>query len=204
MNSRTLSRLTKDSLISKTKFVHHVLRTTPILSRDGNFRRIRMVKNEVIMLPSGGQVLPYFEDSEKKWKIVLVSQYRPAIKNMTVEGAGGILDGKAPQKALARELKEETGVRVNPRSIKIVLNEYAHPSILSASVFGGIVEIKAHMVTDKKIAGKKSENERTRVEICDFLHMLKEREKGLTKVDLLTSRLLDEVAKATGLLVKKY
>jgi len=34
--------------------------------------------------------------------------------------------------------------------------------------------------------------------------LLKKREEGVIKIDLMTSRLLDEIAKAVGLLVKKY
>ena len=181
-----------DKLIFKTKYVEHV------------FRTLKKITTEVIKLPRGGQVLPYFKDSKNAWKIVLVSQYRPAVKKKTLEGAGGRLDNEPAKEALSRELQEETGIKVKPSSIRTVFHEYAHPSILNASIFGGIAKINADMVTNKKKTGKKRENERTQVEIFDLVGFLKNREEGLVEIDLLTSRLLDEVAKAVGLLIKKY
>lgn len=204
MESRVLTRLIKDELISKTKFVHHVLRVTPWFRKNGKLGLVKMIKNEVIIGPPGGQVLPYFIDTSGRWKIVLVSQYRPAVKVITLEGAGGRFDNEPAQTALIRELKEETGIDVKSELVKIVFEEYTHPSILSATVFGGIVEITENMVEDKKKAGKRCENEQTQVKIFDLINFLKSREMRLIKIDLLTSRLLDEVAKATGHLVKTY
>ena len=158
----------------------------------------------VVILVPGGMVIPYFMSSKGKWKIVLVSQYRLAVKKKTLEGAGGRLDNEPVQIALSRELQEETGVKVKPSAIRIVLYEYTHPSILRSSIFGGIVKINENMVINKKRAGKKSENERTQVEIFDLIDFMEKREKKLIKIDLLTSRLLDEAAKAAGLLTKNY
>lgn len=205
MKDKVLVWLTTDRPISKTGFAHHVLRATPWLNRNGKLGVVKIVKNEVVMLPPGGQVLPYFKDSSGRWKIVLVRQYRSAIKKVTFEGAGGrVENGETAQTALSRELEEETGIKISPELIQIVFEEYVHPSILSATVFGGIVEITENIVEDKKNAGKKCENEQTQVEISDLILFIKKRRVKLVKVDLLTSRLVDEVAKATGLLVKKY
>ena len=163
-----------------------------------------MPNHTIIILPEGGLVLPYFKDSRGKWKIVLVSQYRPAVLKRTIEAPGGRLDSQPPKVALSRELEEEAGIKVKPRFIKIVVNEYTHPSILSSLNIGGIVEIDRRMVKNKKKAGKKCENEWTQVEVFDLIDLIKNREAKLIILDLMTSRLLDEVAKAVGLLAKKY
>lgn len=203
MKTKILVRLTRDVTLSKTRFVHHVVRVTPWLRRKARLKILRMVRNEVIILPPGGQVMPYFKDSSG-WKVVLVRQYRPAVKNTTIEGAGGRLENETAQVALSRELKEETKIKVVPELINIVFEEFTHPSILSASVFGGIVEITKDMVEDKTNAGNGHENEKTQVEIFELIDLLKRRDRAQIKVDLLTSRLLDEVAKVTGFLLKTY
>lgn len=187
-----MGRHTKEKIISKTKYVEHVTRTVAGYSR------------EVIKLPIGGQVLPYFKDIKGVWHVVLVSQYRIALKKKTLEAAGGRIDkGEAVQKALARELNEETGINAKPQAVTIIFNEYALTSLLNTSVFGGIIRISANMVKNKKKQNS-GNGERTQVEIFNLKDLLKKREKGTIKIDLLTSRLLDGVAKAVGLLVKKY
>ena len=185
-------RFTKEKIISKTKYVEHVVRTV-----DG-FNR------EVIKLPPGGQVLPYFKGTFGNWKVVLVSQFRISLEVKTIEGAGGRIDkGEAVEKALARELNEEAGIRVKPKAVTIVFNEYILTSLLNASAFGGIVKINAKMVENKKKRDS-GNGEHTQVEVFDLKDLLRKREAGTIKIDLMTSRLFDEVAKAVGLLVKKY
>ncbi len=193
-----------DKTVSKTKYVNHVFRRVTGFVRTENTAEPVEMNTEVIILPDGGQIIPYFKDKKGRWKIVLVSQYRPAIKGKTIEGAGGRLDDESAEIALARELEEETGIKVKPNLIKMVSHEYSGPSIISASVFGGIIKINAHAVKNKKNAGKKSENEWTQVEVFDLIDILKKHEDNKIMLDLLTSRLIDEVAKAVGLLVKKY
>ena len=182
----------KEKIISKTKYVEHIIRTAAGYSR------------EVIKLPLGGQVLPYFKDNRNAWRVVLVNQYRPAVLKKTIEAAGGQLDYEPAETALSRELLEETGIKVNPESIKIVINEYTHPSILNTCSTGGIVKINQRMVKNKRKAGNNHENEQTQVEIFDLIKLIKKREANLITLDLITSRLIDEVAKTVGLLVKKY
>ena len=188
-----MKRRIKEKIISKTKHMEHVLRTTVGCN------------SEVIKLPLGGQVMPYFKDAKGVWNVVLVNQYRIALKKNTLEAAGGIIDkGETPQEALSRELKEETGIRVKPKSIRIVFEEYPMSSIVDAIVFGGIVEIKTGTVKNKKIADDNHERENTRVKIFKLTDLIKKRLAKTLKIDLMTSRLIDEVAKAVGLLVKKY
>lgn len=194
----------KDKIISKTKYVNHVFRRVTGFKKKSAATEPIETNTEVIILSGGGLILPYFSSSRGRWKIVLVSQYRPAVLKKTLEAAGGLLDHQSVKTALIRELLEETGIKVNPQSIKITVNEYTHPSILSTRFIGGIVRINQNMVKNKKKAGNEFENERTQVEIFDLVELIKKRETNLITLDLMTSRLLDEVAKTVGLLVKKY
>lgn len=204
MDIRILPQTMRDKSVSKTKHVNHVVRKIVIFKNNGHtFRPIEM-KTSVIILSVGGLVLPYFENRRGRWKIVLVGQFRPAVKAITLEAPGGRLDSQSPNVALARELLEETRIKVSPHSIIMVVNEYTHPSILSTVNIGGIVKIKAEMVKNKKMAGKNSENELTQVEVFDLINILRKRDEGRIVPDLMTSRLIDEVAKTVGLLVKKY
>ncbi len=181
----------KERVISKTKYIEHVVRTV------NGFNR------EVIKLPPGGQIMPYFKDSQGAWRVVLVSQYRISLRDKTIEGAGGRIDkNETIKKALARELHEETGIIVKPKAIIIVFNEYVLTSLLDTNVFGGIVKINANVVKNKKKRDS-GNGEQTQVEIFNLMDLIKKREKSAIKIDLMTSRLIDEVAKAVGLLVKK-
>ncbi|MBI2446563.1 MAG: NUDIX domain-containing protein [Parcubacteria group bacterium] len=194
----------KDRIISKTKYLEHVIRTVVRFHKKGKSLNPVKINSSVIKLPHGGQVIPYFKDSSGNWKVVMVNQYRIPIKAETIEGAGGrIGKNEAIKKALARELNEETGIKINHKAITIIFSEYVAPSLLDASMFGGISKINANMVINKNrmISGK---NERTQVEIFDLKNLLKKREEGVIKIDLMTSRLLDELAKTVGLLVRKY
>lgn len=193
-----------DRAVSKTKYVNHVFRRVTGFNKNGATTEPIEINVEVIILPGGGLILPYFKNSRGRWSVVLVSQYRPAVKSTTLEAPGGILDSKFPKVALARELLEETGIRVSWQSIKIVVIEYTHPSILSNYNIGGIVRVDPKMVLNKKMAGKRCENERTQVEVFDLIELIKNREMSMMTFDLMTSRLIDEVAKTVGLLVKKY
>lgn len=158
-----------------------------------------------VNLPPGGHILPYFKDSRGRWKVVLVNQYREAVGKKTIEAPGGRIENREKTKtALSRELKEETGIKVNPKLINIVFYEYLHPPVLNISVFGALVKISQKMVKNKNKKGNANENESTQVELYDLANLLKKREAGKIKIDLMTSRLLDEIAKAVGLLVKKY
>lgn len=194
----------QDKPFSRTEHVSHVYRKITFLKDTNTVKKPLEMNTSVIILSGGGLVLPYFKNSRGRWKIVLVSQFRPAVKALTLEAPGGRLDSEPPKIALSRELLEETRINVTPRSIRIVVKEYTHPSILSTVNIGGIVEIKAYKVKNKKMAGKSCENEWTQVEVVDLIEIMKKREANLVILDLMTSRLIDEVAKTVGLLVKKY
>ena len=194
----------KEELVSKNRYVEHVIRTAISFKRKDRRLKPVKIKRTVIKLPPGGQVLPYFKDTFGKWKVVLVSQYRISLEVKTIEGAGGRIDkGETEEKALARELNEETGIKVEPKAITIVFNEYILTSLLNASAFGGIVRIKDSMVKNKNKRDS-GNGELTQVEIFDLKDLLRKREARAIKIDFMTSRLLDEVAKVTKLLVKKY
>lgn len=193
--------LIRDKTVLATKYIKHVFRHVKFNNKKSE--PFEMNTN-VIILPLGGLILPYFKDSEGKWKIVLVRQYRPAVKKQTIEAPGGKLDSEPAKTALSRELKEETGIKVGPKTIKIVIREYSNTSIININIIGGIVRINQCMVKDKKNAGNKSENEWTQVKIFDLIEILKKRDNGSIMLDLLTSRLIDEVAKEIGLLIKNY
>jgi len=194
----------KDRSLSQTKYVKHVRRRVTLFTVNKAKGEIIKTNTSVVILSGGGLVLPYFKDSCGRWNIVLVSQFRPAVTAVTVEAPGGRLDSETSDVALARELFEEAGIKVKPQSITIVVNEYTHPSILSTLNIGGIVRIKPNMVKNKKIAGNSHENEWTQVEIFDLVEIMKKRDAKLIMLDLMTSRLIDEVAKATKMLIKNY
>jgi len=189
-----------DKTLLTTKYMKHVLRRVIFNNRAKSFE----MNSDVIILPPGGLILSYFKDSEGQWKIVLVGQYRPAVGKKILEAPGGRLDSESPKIALARELMEEADIKVKPQSIRIVVNEYTHPSILNACFIGGIVRIGQKAVKNKIKAGNAFENERTQVKVFNLVEIIKKREANLITLDLMTSRLIDEVAKTVGLLIRQY
>lgn len=204
MKTLILPRSIQDRSVSKTKHVNHVFRQVIFpKNKDTAFAPIEM-NTEVIILSGGGLVLPYFKNSRGKWQVVFVSQFRPAVNTRTLEAPGGRLDSQSPAIALSRELLEEAGINVRPRSIKIVVDEYTHPSILSTVNIGGIVKINPKMVKNKEFGGNGYENEWTQVKVFDLIKILRRRDNNLIMIDLMTSRLIDEVAKTVGLLIRKY
>ena len=174
MNGKVTESLTiEDRSVSKTKYVNHVFRRVT-----GFYKKIAATKPieinaEVIILSGGGLILPYFSSSRGKWKIVLVSQYRPSVKTITLEAAGGGLNSEPANTALSRELLEETGIKVNPQSIKIAVNEYTHPSILSSRFIGGIVRINQCMVQNKEKPETNMKMNERKLKFLALLNLLK-------------------------------
>lgn len=204
MKDQHLKCFIEDRPLSQTKYVSHVHRKVTFFQKKGKTVKPVGMNLSVIILSGGGLVLPYFKNRRGKWKIVLVSQFRPAVKAITLEAPGGRLDSQSPNVALARELLEEAGIKVSPYSIVMVVSEYTHPSILNTVNIGGIVEIKANMVKNKKMAGNGYENEWTEVKIFDLVEVMKKRQSKIIMLDLMTSRLIDEIAKTVDLLAKNY
>jgi len=129
---RTAEVRLKDS--SKRQFVRHVLETGPAVS-----------------------ILPYFYDKAKKdWYVVLVRQYRPAVDAMCLEAPGGLTqEGKNLKKEMARELLEESGIKVKPIDIKIVGKQHLAASFCDQVVHLGIVNLK---ISDSKELAHLREN----------------------------------------------
>ncbi len=63
-----------------------------------------------LVVPDGVSIFAMTRDK----KIILVKQFRPALNTSTLEfPAGDVEQGESPQKAVARELYEETGYRAH-------------------------------------------------------------------------------------------
>lgn len=163
----------------------------------------------VILTPNGAQVLPYFWNG-KEWKVVMVEQFRIAVPGKTLEGPGGQVDWPDVPRCMAEEIKEETGIVVDPSRIEIVFCEYMWSSMTSARAWGGIVEISKADIPEKVLWGEFMRGEYMAVVVWPLAEILRLRDQKLTSasygdgLDLWTSRLLDEVAKKTGLLVRNY
>ena len=91
------------------------------------------VRKEKIRLPSGKMLSDYFTIDgiriaavlamDKKENILLVKQYRHAIKKFTYDIPGGAVDkGETPEATAKREMEEETGYF--PRRLKKILSFY--------------------------------------------------------------------------------
>lgn len=95
-------------------------------------------------MPDGRIVEPYYVMEFPNWgnavvvtddeKIVLVRQYRHAIKKTTLELPGGVIDqGETPEQAVLREIREETGYMAE--SISLLYTAAPNPATNSNSIF---------------------------------------------------------------------
>jgi|SRR3989344_5934801 len=76
-------------------------------------------------------VIVAFTDDQK---LLLVRQFRPASKQVTLELPGGVIDtGEAPEKAIIRELLEETGYQC--RELQFVGKGRCLPDRVNSDVF---------------------------------------------------------------------
>lgn len=158
-------------------------------------KKTRAISRGAIKTGEGANVLPYVFLKDA-WHVVLVEQFRLAIDAVTYEAPGGILEGDAKQ-SMARELKEEADIEVNPEDIEIRFREYYLPSLLEGSAWGGIIEIQPSQLPGNLNCGLALESEYTFVRVLplDEIQILKSQFSGKAVFDLWTSRLLDEVAK---------
>ena len=65
-------------------------------------------KYEIVEYPNFAGIIALTKEN----RIVFVKQYRPAVKEVTIEAPAGFIDkGEKPEEAALRELEEETGYR---------------------------------------------------------------------------------------------
>lgn len=162
------------------------------LVRFGNNSRV--VLNGVVEGPDGSNVLPYFIENGIL-HIVLVAQFRHAVEAITWEAPGGVVDSEDVKLSMARELKEETGIKINPADIKVVFKEYLLPQLVNAFGWGGVVEISKNDLSPNKIYGEPQEGEFTSLIVKPFVEIIDMRRKGDIILDFWTSRLINELAR---------
>jgi len=176
-----------------------------ILASDGQLIRTVTSQRGVIEAPDGAQVLPYFmglEDSQ--WYVVLVEQFRIAIPAQTIEAPGGEVDEVNPRESMARELWEEAHIRVTADDIELVYCERIQPSMMAARIWGGVVEVDESQLPSELLGGEFALGEYTVLVTRPLLELLKDRDALKFDLDLMLSRLIDEVAKRVRLLNKNY
>jgi ADP-ribose diphosphatase len=106
------------------------------------------IYEEDLILPNGNQVRWTFVKDyisvgviafTPEGKLLLVKQYRPALKQELVEIPAGLVDpGEDVEKAALRELEEETGYRA--KKITKVCEYFRSPGISSSKMFIYIAE----------------------------------------------------------------
>ncbi len=93
-------------------------------------------------------VLPYFYDEQKKiWNVVMVRQYRPAVDAVCLEAPGGLThEGSDLKREMARELQEESGIKITPRAIKVIGSQHLANSFCDQVVHLGIVKLPPKII----------------------------------------------------------
>lgn len=181
------------------------IRQADVLTSDGVFT----VSRGVIKAGDGANVLPYFWDDG--WKVVMVRQARVAPCVVTTEPPGGKIDYHEfededgftmPQEhvvksSMAKELKEEAGITVQPEKIRLVFAEYYLPQLLEGVAWGGVVEINKSDLP-AGLMTRHLGQEHTEMAVFDFGDLIVKKEnawRDFPVFDLWTSRLVDEVGK---------
>jgi 8-oxo-dGTP pyrophosphatase MutT (NUDIX family) len=136
--------------------------------------------------------------------VVMVEQFRIALRAVTLEAAGGEADEDDPRVSMARELEEEINLHVRSDRIKLVYTAFIQPPILTSKVFGGIVRISESDLPKELLGGEHQFGEFTVLTVRSLIPLLKSRDAGEFTFDLETSRLLDAVAEAVGLIERRY
>ncbi len=195
------------------KFITYRWPQMTVEVNSGTLKRTFISSRGVAYGADGCVVVPYFHDPfDNRWKIVMVKQFRVAVESETIEPAGGRISEDPlicfskdlAKNAMAREMEEEIGLVVHPSKIKIVLVEWILNSLLNNTFFGGIVQINSEDIPEDGIRGEWGLCEYSINCIFDLTDILKDRDDGRKKFDLISSRMLDEVAKEVGILKISY
>lgn len=186
-----------------TKLLFIAQATVEIRDNQGRFLNSHTSARDTITAPDGAQVIPYFKKNGQ-WFVVMVEQFRIAVPVQTLEAPGGEVDINDIPASMAKELAEEAHLIIDPVRIEVVLCELVQPSMLNGKAYGGIVEVAEAEVPEEVLGGEHQYNEYTALVIKPLVELLRLRDSSQHNLDLWGSRLLDEVAKKVGLLVKNY
>lgn len=129
----------------------------------------RRVEREVVVHPGSAAIVPFITEDE----ILLIQQYRHAVKETIYEIPAGTLDaGESFATCAARELEEETGYRAGILEPLIIL--YPSPGILSETMH----LYKATQLTKTQINYQADESIKglIRIRLSDALEMIKKGE----------------------------
>lgn len=137
------------------------VRKDEIVLEDG-----RKVMREVIEHPGSAAIIPFISEDE----IILIQQYRHAVKETLYEIPAGTLDkGEAFDVCARRELEEETGYRAGILEPLLIL--YPSPGILSETMHlfkaGNLIKTQISYQADESITGV------IQVKLSDALGMVK-------------------------------
>lgn len=140
------------------------IRKDSVLLEDG-----RKVMREVIEHPGSAAIIPFISKDE----IILIQQYRHAVKETLYEIPAGTLDqGETFDACAGRELEEETGYRAGSLEPLVIL--YPSPGILSEMMHlfkaTNLVKTQTSYQMDESIKGT------VQVKLRDALEMIKKGE----------------------------
>ena len=171
-------KLTETTLSSETVYQGRflkILRDQVRLTKGGTGQR------EYILHPGAAAILPILDTGE----IILVEQYRHAVKQVFLEVPAGKKDrGEAPELTAARELEEETGYRAQKMEFMTVIHPvigYADEAIYLYKATGLVpgpqkldpgefLEIKKFTSAELKEKVKKGEITDVKTLTCLFWH----------------------------------
>ncbi len=141
-------------------------------------------------------VLPYFYDEQaKEWNVVLVRQYRPAVDAVCLEAPGGLThEGSDLKQEMARELQEESGIKIPSKTIKVIGTQHLANSFCDQVVHLGIVKLPPKVIDqlrrkEKIHNGVVSEREFTEVAVIPLKNAV--RDPSLITYTLAKYQVLD-------------